>query len=83
MKNYAIAILITLIVLVCIIIGSLETKKPAENFKVEDYPRVSRYGIQVIDSCEYIVSIYDRSRTVTHKGNCKFCQQRNGCNSNK
>lgn len=24
-----------------------------------------------IDSCEYLVSCYDRSRSLTHKGNCK------------
>jgi hypothetical protein len=30
-----------------------------------------------IDSCEYLVGMYDRSRYMTHKGNCKFCYERN------
>jgi len=29
-----------------------------------------------IDSCEYIVGVYDRSRFLSHKGNCKFCLKR-------
>jgi len=39
------------------------------------------YTIKVIDSCEYIE--YDgglmdsRVYTLTHKGNCKFCAERN------
>jgi hypothetical protein len=37
-------------------------------------PSVTNYNVQVIDSCEYIVSDYYKSRTITHKGNCKFCQ---------
>lgn len=40
-------------------------------------PRVSNYGVQTIDSCEYIVSDFCKSRSVTHKGNCKFCKMRN------
>ncbi len=40
-------------------------------------PSVTNYNVQVIDSCEYIVSDYYKSRTITHKGNCKFCQLRN------
>ena len=30
------------------------------------------YGLQIIDSCEYITG-YCR---LTHKGNCKFCAER-------
>lgn len=29
------------------------------------------FTIVVIDSCEYITGRYDRSRFLTHKGNCK------------
>lgn len=45
--------------------------------KDKNFPSVKLYDVQVIDSCEYIISFYDRSRTLTHKGNCKFCQLRN------
>lgn len=37
------------------------------------------YEIKVIDSCEYIyVSCrpFDRTFSLTHKGNCKFCAER-------
>lgn len=32
-------------------------------------------GILVIDSCEYLIAS-DDVRTISHKGNCKFCAQR-------
>lgn len=39
------------------------------------------YSIKVIDSCEYIefdYGIFDqRVYSLTHKGNCKFCTERN------
>lgn len=31
------------------------------------------YGVSVIDSCEYFVTYY----YMVHKGNCKFCAERN------
>ena len=31
------------------------------------------YGIVIIDSCEYIIY----GRKLTHKGNCKYCIERN------
>lgn len=31
--------------------------------------------VVVIDSCEYIMIQY-QSNTMTHKGNCKFCEER-------
>ncbi len=30
------------------------------------------YGIQTIDSCEYITGAYK----ISHKGNCKYCAER-------
>lgn len=30
------------------------------------------YGIQTIDSCEYVIGYYKLS----HKGNCKYCAER-------
>lgn len=41
----------------------------------------SNYNIKVIDGCEYIEfdsGIFDqRVYSLTHKGNCKFCAERN------
>ena len=35
----------------------------------------------VIDSCEYLFLVdgggYNGGQTITHKGNCKFCEKRN------
>ncbi len=40
-------------------------------------PKIGEFSILVIDSCEYIVSGFGKSRNVTHKGNCKFCIYKN------
>lgn len=34
------------------------------------------FTVIIIDSCEYLSANYDRSRMITHKGNCKFCAER-------
>jgi hypothetical protein len=39
--------------------------------------KIGEFTILTIDSCEYIVSGFGKSRNVTHKGNCKFCIDRN------
>lgn len=36
----------------------------------------SRISVMVIDSCEYVF-INSDTRSLTHKGNCKFCAERN------
>ena len=38
--------------------------------------RIEEFTIITIDSCEYLLARYDRSRMITHKGNCKFCAER-------
>jgi len=30
----------------------------------------------VYDSCEYVVTRYELTASITHKGNCKYCEQR-------
>lgn len=41
----------------------------------------AEYTIVIIDSCEYIFGCdhgsYNGGYFLTHKGNCKFCKQRN------
>jgi len=44
------------------------------NFKLG----IREFEIYIIDSCEYIGSeMYGNGALLTHKGNCKFCIQRN------
>jgi len=35
------------------------------------------YQFVTIDSCEYIFGVDYRQALMTHKGNCKFCKERN------
>ncbi len=47
------------------------------NYKDENgFYSDEEFTIIVIDSCEYLESNYDRSRNITHKGNCQFCKKR-------
>lgn len=65
------------LVLCTVLLSSCE--KNSTNYKKENSENytIGAYQVTVIDSCEYVVVNYDRSRSVTHKGNCKFCTQRN------
>jgi len=56
--------------------------------KQEIYPTINKIGVEdksirdirlyVIDSCEYIGYVdMSSSDFLTHKGNCKFCAERN------
>jgi hypothetical protein len=40
------------------------------------YSDEENFTVVTIDSCEYLLAVYDRSRMITHKGNCKFCAER-------
>lgn len=40
------------------------------------YTSEEQFTILTIDSCEYLFFGYDRSRSMTHKGNCKYCMAR-------
>jgi NADH:ubiquinone oxidoreductase subunit F (NADH-binding) len=51
-------------------------KDTSVNYLQNENSKIGAYQITVIDNCEYIVSSYDRSRSLTHKGNCKFCLAR-------
>lgn len=63
------------------------TKQEQANFK--EYEKLnqlkeikvidSKNGVKIyeIDSCEYIGSMDYKHELLTHKGNCKFCKQRN------
>lgn len=38
---------------------------------------VDGYDIVIVDSCEYIISTYNYGGVLAHKGNCRFCTERN------
>lgn len=38
---------------------------------------VDGYDIVIVDSCEYIISTYAHGGIMAHKGNCRFCTERN------
>lgn len=52
-----------------------------DNVKVKEIFTNVTYTVVVIDSCEYIIgtdnSAYNGGFFLTHKGNCKFCAERN------
>jgi hypothetical protein len=68
---------LALIIALVAILTSCES--PVKNVEHTTQPNVG-YNIVVIDSCEYIevdYGIFDqRIYSLTHKGNCKFCAER-------
>jgi hypothetical protein len=38
---------------------------------------VDGFDIVIVDSCEYIISTYAHGGIMAHKGNCRFCAERN------
>lgn len=50
-----------------------------DSYEKFEYDKVDVYHIQEIDGCEYIlVNGYgNHEPALTHKGNCKYCLQRN------
>ena len=58
-------------------IGLIETKDEGMVVKKLNYGGEHEIKEFEYEGCEYIViGMYDRM-TITHKGNCKYCQQRN------
>lgn len=53
------------------------SRKIEVNWTLENgYEDSQTFTVIIVDSCEYLKSNYDRSRSITHKGNCRFCEQR-------
>lgn len=52
---------------------------PEELGKVQYNSKIDTYTVIVLDSCEYITmnAFAVKDFAFTHKGNCKFCSQRN------
>lgn len=68
-----------ILILVIILIVSCQTS-PTSSLPTKEKP-LGDFVVRVVDSCEYIefsgglmeTSVY----SITHKGNCKFCKERN------
>lgn len=62
-----------------ILVFSSCTQQTIETKKTEYYIRGSINPIEltIIDSCEYFLGDWGNATVLTHKGNCKFCKQRN------
>lgn len=43
------------------------------NLEVQNLPQ-GQHNLVIYDSCEYLQNTWDRS--ITHKGNCKYCAER-------
>ena len=61
------------ILLVMCCLFSCETNVKKSNIKSKYMG--SEFAILEVDSCEYIM-ISNDSRSLTHKGNCKYCKER-------
>lgn len=68
--------LITITIISIILFSSCEMPEPKHTIRKDTYDNGS-FAIQEIDSCEYVVAIVQGGRSITHKGNCKFCLIRN------
>ena len=83
-RTFAFAYLLLVAVIFC---GCGEPAKQKENiisakridihwFDENGYSSEQEFTVITIDSCEYLLADYDRSRMITHKGNCNFCEER-------
>lgn len=59
------------IALLAMIMVGCESTNNDRNYATDE--RGYTYRVSVIDSCEYFVAIH----YMVHKGNCKFCAERN------
>lgn len=56
-----------------------EPKKEDSSFSIRFLGEIQNTDIKIveIDSCEYLISGVGSKRIMTHKGNCKYCIERN------
>jgi hypothetical protein len=59
--------------------GSTTQSVPINQYKEFEYGNMDVYHIQEIDGCEYILvnGTANSEPALTHKGNCKYCLERN------
>jgi hypothetical protein len=82
-KYFRVCLVVTIVLLLAIFAScSIETKKTTtigtetdRSFMINN----SHVYIYIIDSCEYLGYVNVSNMDIlTHKGNCKFCKERNG-----
>ena len=62
-----------IIIIIAVLMASCDTSIPKPD--INDRPLGS--GVIVVDSCEYVTWSSGYGGGICHKGNCKFCKQRN------
>lgn len=62
-----------------LVFSSCNTNPNEYKFPTSTTNSYVHYGINtfVHDSCEYVIYYGTQKGGITHKGNCKFCKQRN------
>ena len=68
-------IIVSLVYMITIIIIFLLASCEKKEKNKENY--VDGFRVVVVDSCEYIIRPYYRGGIMAHKGNCRFCAERN------
>jgi len=80
MKKIFFSVWILANILAFLYIMSCADNTTTQQTKIESQNPDLEYQVVVIDSCEYLAG-WQRWQTgsffVTHKGNCKFCKERN------
>lgn len=71
-------------VLVVFLFSCVEAPPPSQIYETKEHLGVADgkdIYVYTIDSCEYIGSLrWAPSDVITHKGNCRYCAQRNSKN---
>ena len=70
-------IIVTLVVAITIILAVLLLMSCESESKGQPAGNVDGYEIIVVDSCEYLILPYYRGGVMGHKGNCRYCAERN------
>lgn len=69
--------LITPLLILSLLAGCTEPDGQEREIKVRSHEAFfSSYEIVKIDSCEYLELVTGDRYALTHKGNCKYCEQR-------
>ena len=68
-------IIVSLVYMITIIIIFLLASCEEKEKNKENY--VDGFHVVVVDSCEYITRSFSNGCIMAHKGNCRFCAERN------
>lgn len=71
-KDKAIIVIVYLITIILAVLLLMSCEEEHQPKKIVD-----GYEIIVVDSCEYLILPYYKGGVMSHKGNCRFCAERN------